>query len=155
MVWGNARILQYHCRWTNLSSSSWHGSGLWLSSSYEWTFHCDPSGGEWRTAHCNARSKSLRSPNIYIPLLGFSNKWNHLTIKTLWSGWGKPCQHLTSRKKPHVAWLNPRVLSIFLPMIFLISLFCYLSLCPWRSSEITLCDGLLQVFFFYKWTFGF
>ena len=160
MVWRNARILQYPCRRTNVSSSlCWHGSRVRLSiSSYVgWTFHCDPAGNEWRTAHCN--SNSVRSPNIHIlpPYLelGINEmiwQWNTLCLREA----NLPCQHLTSRNKPHVTWLEPRVLSIFLPIIFLISLFCYLSSCPWRSSEITLCDGLLQVFLFYRCTlFGF
>ena len=149
MVWRNARILQYPCRRTDVSSLCWHGSGLWLSiSSYvgTWTFHCDSAGSEWRTAHCN--SNSVRQPqNLYLPTWSLElMKWFDDEIRCISCVLHEanlPCQHLTSRNKPHVAWLEPRVLSIFLPIIFLISLFCYLSSCPWRSSEITLCDGLL------------
>ena len=109
MVWRNARILQYPRRRTNVSSSlCWHGSGLWLSISCyvgTWTFHCDPAGNEWRTAHCN--SKSLRS--AINPPPGVRNKWNDSTIKyPMFSLRQIFClaTKFTSSNKPHVASLT-------------------------------------------------
>lgn len=80
------------------------------------------------------------------------NWWNHLTMQMVCLVFcvRQTCLATTLRlkTKPHVAWLEPRVLCIFLSII---ALFCYLSKSPpclWRSSEITLCDRLLQVLLF-------
>ena len=150
MVWRNARILQYPCWRTNVSSTlCWHGSGLWLSiSSYvgTWTFHCDPAGNEWCTAHCNTNSvRSIPPPS------GVRNKWNDSTNKIPYVllEANLPCHHLTSRNKPHVASLTWASCAVHISTNDISNQFILLliSSWPWRYSEITLCDGLQQVFF--------
>lgn len=96
----------------------------------------------------------------YIPP-GVRNKWKWYanekrSISCVLREANLPCQHLTSRNTScSLTWASCTV-HISTDKIFLIGLFCYLSSCPWRSSKIILCDGLLQVIHFYKWTlFGF